>query len=86
MGSPSLCVYVRVGAGVSTRVGGTRVGDTTWHMPYTCVCPPAWPQAHTATYRALKALPGGEAAQIGLVHHHITFKAQSNSVLNYVAA
>ena len=32
-------------------------------------------QAHTETYRALKALPGGENAQIGLVHQYLKFKS-----------
>ncbi len=42
-------------------------------------------KAHTATYRALKVLPGGAEAQIGLVHHHITFKAQGTGVMHWVA-
>mmetsp|Transcript_6320 Transcript_6320/g.13946 ORF Transcript_6320/g.13946 Transcript_6320/m.13946 type:complete len:545 (-) Transcript_6320:1206-2840(-) len=42
-------------------------------------------RAHTATYRALKALPGGSAASIGLVHHHITFMAQGNGLLHSLA-
>jgi hypothetical protein len=42
-------------------------------------------KAHTATYKALKALPGGHEAQIGLVHHHITFSAQGDGLLHRVA-
>ncbi len=30
-------------------------------------------KAHTEVYHALKALPGGELSQIGLVHLHITY-------------
>ena len=41
--------------------------------------------AHTATYRALKAMPGGKEAMIGLVHHHITFVPRSNSWLHRVS-
>ncbi len=46
--------------------------------------PPSWPlatkvlrnllQAHTETYYALKALPEGEKAQIGLVHQYLKFE------------
>ncbi len=42
-------------------------------------------KAHTATYRAIKALPGGQEAQVGLVHHHITFEAQGQGLLFLVA-
>jgi hypothetical protein len=30
-------------------------------------------KAHIATYRALKAMPGGSEARVGLVHQHIRF-------------
>jgi len=40
-------------------------------------------KAHTAAYHAMKALEGGPAAQIGLVHHHITFKSRGDNILNY---
>mmetsp|Transcript_540 Transcript_540/g.1443 ORF Transcript_540/g.1443 Transcript_540/m.1443 type:complete len:547 (-) Transcript_540:1396-3036(-) len=43
-------------------------------------------KAHTACYRALKALPGGQGAEIGLVHHHITFAAQGTGLAHTVAA
>ena len=43
-------------------------------------------RAHTATYHALKALPGGETASIGLVHHHISFLARSTGPLYFLAA
>jgi len=33
---------------------------------------PILTQAHTITYKSLKALPDGADASIGLVHHHIT--------------
>ena len=41
--------------------------------------------AHTATYRVLKAMPGGKEAMIGLVHHHITFASRGNGVLHGVS-
>ena len=31
-------------------------------------------QAHTETYRTLKAMPGGDKAQIGLVHQYLKFE------------
>ncbi|KAJ9525371.1 hypothetical protein QJQ45_003231 [Haematococcus lacustris] len=43
-------------------------------------------KAHTAAYRALKALPGGQQAQIGIVHHHITFAAQGTGALHALAS
>ena len=42
-------------------------------------------QAHTAAYHAIKACEGGSSAQVGLVHHHITFKASGNGMLHYPA-
>ncbi|KAG2442823.1 hypothetical protein HXX76_002902 [Chlamydomonas incerta] len=38
-------------------------------------------KAHTAVYRAMKAAPGGQAAQVGLVSHHITFEPQGTGIL-----
>ena len=35
--------------------------------------------------QALKAMPGGKDALIGLVHHHITFKPQGSGVLHAVS-
>lgn len=43
-------------------------------------------QAHVATYKALKALPGGQQAQIGLVNHHISFVAGGNDKLHTAAS
>jgi hypothetical protein len=43
-------------------------------------------QAHTATYKALKAMPGGQKAQVGLVNHHITFSAAGKGGLHKVAS
>uniref|UniRef100_A0A7S3VJH2 Beta-glucosidase n=1 Tax=Dunaliella tertiolecta TaxID=3047 RepID=A0A7S3VJH2_DUNTE len=43
-------------------------------------------KAHTATYKALKAMPGGQEAQIGLVNHHITFTAAGEGRLHKVAS
>ena len=53
--------------------------------PDSHLSPPHTSQAHTATYRALKAMEGGSEAQIGLVHHHITFKARGNGCLHWPA-
>lgn len=55
---------------------------------HSCLTPDRSPlitQAHTATYRALKALPGGADKEIGLVHHHITFAAQGKGLMHLVA-
>jgi beta-glucosidase len=35
-------------------------------------------RAHVAAYRAIKALPGGQRAAIGLVHQHIKFFPRHN--------
>ena len=35
-------------------------------------------KAHVEVYRALKALPGGKEAQIGLVHQHLKFGSRSS--------
>ncbi|PNH12078.1 Beta-glucosidase A, partial [Tetrabaena socialis] len=42
-------------------------------------------KAHVAAYHAIKAMPGGDRAQIGLVNHHITFEAQGTGLLYGVA-
>ncbi|KXZ56630.1 hypothetical protein GPECTOR_1g568 [Gonium pectorale] len=42
-------------------------------------------KAHVAAYRAIKAMPGGGAAQVGLVNHHIKFEPQSTGLLFAVA-
>ena len=60
-------------------------GDT--GIPLPSSPPPSLPplQAHTAAYHAIKACEGGASAQVGLVHHHITFKASGNGMLHYPA-
>ncbi|GLC35844.1 hypothetical protein PLESTB_000500300 [Pleodorina starrii] len=42
-------------------------------------------KAHVAAYKAIKAMPGGDRAQVGLVSHHITFEAQADGILHGVA-
>lgn len=42
-------------------------------------------KAHVAAYRAIKAMPGGAQAQVGLVSHHITFEALGTGMLYGVA-
>jgi beta-glucosidase len=42
-------------------------------------------KAHVEAYRAIKALPGGEQAQVGLVSHHITFEPQADGILHGAA-
>ncbi|PNH12081.1 Beta-glucosidase A [Tetrabaena socialis] len=42
-------------------------------------------KAHVAAYHAIKAMPGGDKAQVGLVSHHITFEAQGTGILHGVA-
>ena len=34
-------------------------------------------KAHAAAYKAMKAVPGAEDIQIGLVHHHVEFMPTS---------
>lgn len=38
-------------------------------------------KSHTAAYHAIKALPGGAAAQVGFVHHHITYAVLGDGML-----
>jgi len=38
-------------------------------------------QAHCAVYKALKALPGGDKAQIGLVHQYLTIESHTTSYM-----
>jgi hypothetical protein len=38
-------------------------------------------QAHVESYHAIKALPGGKDAQVGLIHHHITFEPRGSGWL-----
>lgn len=61
------------------------------YLPLNCKFPPgkggltSWPlavkvlrnlmQAHTETYHALKAMPGGDKAQVGLVHQHLKIES-----------
>ena len=63
------------------------------YLPFNCVFPPAKPeyivyslgmkvlknllQAHAETYVALKAMPGGDKAQIGFVHQYLKFEPYS---------
>lgn len=54
-------------------------------MPLICDLDAFSTQAHTTTYKALKALPGGVDASVGLVHHHITFGALKSSVPYFFA-
>ncbi|EFJ42987.1 hypothetical protein VOLCADRAFT_107029 [Volvox carteri f. nagariensis] len=42
-------------------------------------------KAHVEAYRAIKAMPGGDKAQVGLVSHHITFEAEADGILHGVA-
>ncbi|GFH24394.1 uncharacterized protein HaLaN_22183, partial [Haematococcus lacustris] len=35
-------------------------------------------RAHVSVYRAIKALPGGQVARVGLVHQHIAFVPRDN--------
>mmetsp|Transcript_19157 Transcript_19157/g.34659 ORF Transcript_19157/g.34659 Transcript_19157/m.34659 type:complete len:500 (-) Transcript_19157:424-1923(-) len=42
-------------------------------------------KCHESTYHALKAMPGGAAAMVGLVSHHITFEPASDGLLHYPA-
>ncbi len=39
-------------------------------------------QAHTAAYAAIKGMPGGEKAAIGLVHHCIEFETAGQDLLH----
>ncbi|KAG2499387.1 hypothetical protein HYH03_002962 [Edaphochlamys debaryana] len=38
-------------------------------------------KAHVAAYKAIKAMPGGQAAQVGLVNHHIRFEPQGTGLV-----
>jgi hypothetical protein len=42
-------------------------------------------KAHVAAYKAIKALPQGGKLAVGLVHHHITFKALGPRLLTSAA-
>ncbi|GIL72835.1 hypothetical protein Vretifemale_3128 [Volvox reticuliferus] len=42
-------------------------------------------KAHVAAYGAVKEMPGGERALVGLVNHHITFEPQGSGLLFAVA-
>jgi beta-glucosidase/6-phospho-beta-glucosidase/beta-galactosidase len=35
-------------------------------------------RAHCAAYKAMKSMPGGQEAQIGIVHQHVSFKPRNN--------
>jgi hypothetical protein len=37
-------------------------------------------RAHVAAYQAMKQMPGGADAQIGIVHQHIRFAAKCGSL------
>lgn len=40
-------------------------------------------KAHGEAYRAIKALPGGDTAFVGMVHHHITFEPCGQGIFNF---
>ncbi|KAJ9505304.1 hypothetical protein QJQ45_028326, partial [Haematococcus lacustris] len=42
-------------------------------------------RAHSAAYHALKAMPGGQRAQVGLVNHHITMVAHGGGLFRPLA-
>ncbi|KAG2497616.1 hypothetical protein HYH03_004360 [Edaphochlamys debaryana] len=42
-------------------------------------------RAHSAAYAAIKALPGGADAQVGLVNHHLSFEPLGKGVLYLLA-
>lgn len=43
-------------------------------------------RAHMAAYQAIKAMPGGQQAQVGLVHQHIRFVPKAGRLTSWYVA